>query len=324
MHPLDGETFCPECTGRFIDAGDELVCPGCGIAKEKEVVEPLRGRTLRPRDAVRAPLGSYMGPRSGADGTPLRGIAGRGARYGYLKAVSDFAGRDEDASVDCARLIERVGEKLSLPNAVLLEAASTAKRVLNTVKTPRRLTVSAVSAYSLISACRIAGTVAVSPREIIEAHRATGRRVTPSLVIHLSLESPVRTYASGPKEYVPRILARLSSSAGLSRRLGKDGLSMAGYLGALRECGMELLSSVDRTEMTGKRPCALAAAALYSAEAVLALCEGRGKRVTQRELAECGDTSEYTVREQVSSIFSPVVQRAAARRLPNLPLATAR
>lgn len=324
MQALDAEAFCPECTRRIIDAGDELVCPGCGIAKEKEVVESPQARTPRPRDAVRAPLGSYMGPRSGADGATMRGIAASGARYEYLKAVSDYAGRDEDAAVDCARLIERVGEKLSLPSAVLLEAASLANRVLSTVKTSRRLTVSAVSAFSLISACRIAGTVAVSPREIIEAHRATGRRVSPSLVIHLALESPVRTYASGPEEYVPRIIARLSSSTGLSRMLEKDGISMAGYLSALRPCALELLRSVDRTEMSGKRPCALAAAALYSAETVLALCEGRRKRVTQRELAECGDTSEYTVREQVSTIFSPVVQKAAARRLLNLPLATAR
>ena len=310
---------------RLLDTGDELVCPGCGIAKEKQVMEPSRGRTPRPRDAIRQFLGSYMGPPSAqARDRSARSITGTDAGYRYLKTVSDFAGRDEDSAVDCARLIERVGEKLSLPKAVQVEAASMAKRVLSDLKHSRRLTLTALSVYALVSACRVAGAVAVSPREIVDAHQSIGRRVNPSLVNYLSLESPIRTYASGAEGYLPRVLARLSASGVLSHRLEKEGVPMAAYLSALRDLGFEFLREADRTEMSGKRPCALAAAALYSAETVMALHERRGRRVTQRELAECGDTSEYTVREHVSTIFGPVARREAARRTQTLPPLPAR
>ena len=67
---------------RLLDTGDELVCPGCGIAKEKQVMEPSRGRTPRPRDAIRQFLGSYMGPPSAqARDRSARSITGTDAGY---------------------------------------------------------------------------------------------------------------------------------------------------------------------------------------------------------------------------------------------------
>ena len=324
MQTFDFETSCPECSKRLLDAGDELVCPGCGITREKQVVEHPVGGKLKPRDSVRLSLGSYMGPLSASPGDrTAKGITGLDAGYEYLKTVSDFAGRDEGSAIACARLIERVGEKLTLPTPVQLEAAAMASRVLATVRSSRRITVAAASAYSLMAACRVAGVVAVSPREIIGAHLALGRRVSSSAVIQLALESPIRTFARGAEEYILRVLARLSTNPRLLERLAREEVPVATYLGALRDCGSELLRLADRTEMSGKRPCALAASALYSAEAVLSICEGRGKRVTQRELAESGDTSEYTVREQCATIFSPTVEEAVGRRLRTLPLARA-
>jgi transcription initiation factor TFIIIB Brf1 subunit/transcription initiation factor TFIIB len=322
MQALDSDMLCPECSKRFFDAGDELVCPGCGVVSEKQVIDvPLTARP-RPRDAVRPPLGSYMGPRHASAGErTARGITGEEDGYGYLKAVSDFAGRREGAAVGCAKLIERVGEKLGLPHAVLLEAASTASRVLATVRrTTRRTAIAPVSAYSLISACRTAGVTAVSPREILAAHMALGRRVSSSSVIQLAIESPVRSYASGPNEYLSRVIGRLLANQRLSERLTKDGVHMAGYLVALRECTEKILALAERTEMSGKRPCALAAAAVYSAETVLSAREGRERRLTQRELAQCGDTSEYTVRDQCAVIFLPVVRKLVAQRTQALPL----
>lgn len=305
----------------MLDAGDELVCPGCGIACEKQVVEaPLAARP-RPRDAVRTQLGSYMGPRfAGAGERTARGITGEEDGYRYLKVVSDFAGRREGAAVDCAKLIERVGEKLVLPSSVLLEAASTANRVLAAVqRTTRRMEVAPVSAYSLISACRTAGMGGVSPREILAAHAVLGRRVSHSSVIQLAIDSPVRTYASGPDGYLSRVIGRLSANRRLSERLAREGVRLQTYLAALRECGTELISLAEPTDMSGKRPCALAAAAIYSAETVLSIRERRSRRLTQRELAQCGDTSEYTVRDQCAAIFLPAVRKLAAQRKPALP-----
>ena len=326
MQALDPDMLCPECSKRLLDTGDELVCPVCGIASEKQVIEPPLAARPRPRDAVRTPLGSYMGPRfAGAGERTARGITGEEGGYRYLKVVSDSAGRGEGAAVDCARIIERVGEKLGLPGPVLMEAASTANRVLATVHRAARRTLTApVSAYSLISACRTSGVSAVSPREILATHAALGRRVSYSSVVQLAIDSPVRTYASGPDEYLSRVIGRLSANRRLSDRLARDGVQMPTYLAALRESGKELIALAEQTEMSGKRPCALAAAAVYSAETVLSACEGRNRRLTQRELALCGDTSEYTVRDQCAAIFLPAVRKLVARRRQAPPLQAAR
>ena len=326
MQALDSDMACPECAKRFLDAGDELVCPGCGLVREKQVIESPRSPMPRPRDAVRSPLGSFMGPRfAAARDRTARGITGEEDGYGYLKVVSDFAGRGEGAAVDCAKLIERVGDKLGLPGHLLHEAAAKARKVLAAVRSsPRRTAVAPVSGYSLISACRAAGNLAVSPREILATHSVLGKRVSYSSVIRLAIESPVRTYASGPEEYLSRVVGRLSANRRLSERLAKDGAHMPPYHAALRECGGELIGLADPTEMSGKRPLALAAAAVYSAEDVLATCEGRNRRVTQRELAQCGDTSEYTVRDQCAMIFLPGVRKLVARRRLPPPLQAAR
>ena len=322
MQALGPEALCSACSNRLLDAGDELVCPVCGVVKEKQVFDLPHAARPRPRDAVHPPLGSYMGPRFAPAGrrTAL-GITGARDGYSYLKAVADSAGREGGAAVDCAKLIERVGEKLGLPDSVLLEAASTAGKVLAAVHgSSRRMTIAPLSAYSLISACRTAGMTALSPREILATHLALGRRVSSSSVIQLAIDSPVRTYASGPGQYLSRVIGRLSGNQRLSERLAGEGVLMASYLAALRECGEELLAVVESTEMSGKRPCALAAAAIYSAETVLSACERRNKRLTQRELALCGDTSEYTVRDQCAKIFLPAVRKLVARRTRSLPV----
>lgn len=321
MQTLSQDPLCPECSKRLLDAGDELVCPGCGMASEKQVIEPPQAARQRPRDAVRSPLGSYMGARfAPAAERTARGITGEEDGFGYLKVVSDHVGRGEGAAVDCAKLIERVGEKLGLPGPVLLEAASTANKVLMAARgCPRRATIAPVSAYSLISACRTAGVKGVSPREILATHAVLGKKVSSSSVIRLAIDSPVRTYASGPEEYLARIIGRLTSNQRLSQRLARDGAPMAGYLAALRDCGRELIALAEPTEMSGKRPCALAAAAVYSAEAVLSAREGRDRRLTQRELAQCGDTSEYTVRDRCAGIFLPAVRKLIAQRKQSPP-----
>jgi transcription initiation factor TFIIIB Brf1 subunit/transcription initiation factor TFIIB len=324
MQALETDPTCPECLIRFLDAGDELVCPGCGAVSEKQVVEPQAGGKPRVHDYVKAPLGSYMGTR---EATPeersSRGVSGSPSKYEYLKVVSDFAGRDDDSATACARLIERVGEKLMLPSVVQAEAASMAAKLLATVHSSRRITVAAVSAYSLISACRVAGVTSVSTREIIDSHVALGRRLSSSSIIQLSLESPIRTFARGPREYLPGVLARLSMSRLLADRLAKEGVHVSGYLNSLRRVGMDLFELVDGTELLGKRPRALAASAAYSAEVVLSVWEGRKRRMTQREAAECGDTSEYTVRDQCLDIFKPAVEKLLARRRLILPPALA-
>ena len=242
-----------------------------------------------------------------------RGLAGSSSKYEYLKTLSDFAGRDEGPGEACDRIIGRVGEKLFLPRVVLEEASAVARTVLSAYRCHRRVTLAALSAFSLIAACRVEGVNSVSAREIISAHAALGRRVNSSSFIQFALESPIKVLPRRPEDYISRVLARLSWNNRLSERLRSEGASQTSYFNALRGSAKELLAEVRPDELSGRRPCALAAAAIYSAEAALAIIESRGKRLTQRLLAECGDAAEYTIREQCATIFAPAANSFIAR-----------
>ena len=309
------ENTCPDCLGPLVDAVDEMACQKCGVVQVKETVELGPPTPRAPSLSRRELLGSYMGSRRiSSRERASRGLSGANSRYEYLKVLSDFAGREEGIEETCGRMVERVGEKLLLPRVVLDQARSIAGVVLASGLRRRRVTLAAVSAYALISACKVEGVNSASVREIIGAHVALGRRVSSSSIIQLSLESPVRTFARRPQEYLSRVMARLSLSRELSEKLRSERVSETVFFHLLRETALEILRCTSAVEMTGKRPCALAASAVYSAELVLSRCESRKKRLTQRELAECGDTAEYTIREQCARIFAPSVEKVATRR----------
>jgi len=324
MQVQDLGAHCPECLKPFIDAEDELVCPGCGRVRAKETMEC--DSTTRRDSPVsgRQPLGSYMGsiyitPRERAS----RGLSGANSKYEYLKVISDFAGRGEGAAEACGRTIERVGEKLCLPRVVQEQAEAIAKTILASEHKHRRFTRAVVSAYALVTACKVEGVTSVSVREIIRAHADLGRRVTSSAFIQLALESPIRTLARGPEDYISRVLARLPQSRELSDKLEAEGVNQTAFFNSLRDAATELLKSVAREDIMGRRPCALAASAIYSAEWLLSVRESRRMRLTQRELAECGDAAEYTIREQCSTIFMPVAETLTLQRRQVLPPACA-
>ncbi|HXW95117.1 MAG TPA: hypothetical protein VEJ19_05370 [Nitrososphaerales archaeon] len=272
------------------------------------------------RGSGKLQLGSFMGSKR----TTLReraskGIAGSNSKYGYLKVLSDFAGKGDGPGEACDRIINRVGEKLFLPGVVLDEASAVARTLLSSNKCRRRVTLAALSAFSLVTACKLEGVVSVSVREIISAHAALGKRVNSSSFIQLALESPIKIQARRPEEYITRVLARLSWDKRLSERLRSEGASQSSYFNALREAARGLISEVGPGGLSGRRPSALAAAAIYSAEVALAANESRGKRLTQRLLAQCGDAAEYTIREQCASIFTPVAISLMARNQQALP-----
>ena len=305
MQSLDCETSCPDCLVPFLDEGDEMVCPKCGQVREKQFAEsPPPAGTGRPATA-RQQLGSYMGSRrTTSRERAYKGIAGSNSKYEYLKVLSDFTGREEGPAEVCERIVGRVGEKLFLPKVVLEEACAVARRVLATQRSGRRITLAAVSAFSIVAACRVEGVTSVSVREIIAAHAALGRRVNSSSFIQIALDSPIKVLPRRPEDYLSRVLARLSSDRGLSERLGSDEVPQTAYFNELRETAKSILSGVAPDELRGRRPCSLAASAIYSAEVAMAARDSRRRRLTQRLLAECGDAAEYTIREQCASIFT--------------------
>jgi len=314
MQALDLETSCPECLVAFVDGGDEMVCPKCGRVESKQCEDTSSSSDKGNGGYGKPQLGSFMGTmRITQQERGSKGIAGSDSKYKYLKVLSDFTGRDEGPGEGCDRIISRVGEKLFLPRVVLEEASAVARTILSSNRCHRRVTLAALSAFSLVTACKVEGVTSVSVREIISAHVALGRRVNSSSFIQLALESPIKILPRRPEDYISRVLARLSWDQRLSERLRSERAQQTNYFKELRETAKELLSEVKPEELSGRRPCALAAAAIYSAEVALASKESRMKRLTQRLLAECGDSAEYTIREQCAGIFSPAVTSFMAR-----------
>jgi len=319
MRTLDLETSCPDCLVLLVDGGNEMVCPRCGRVMSKQCEDSSTFKGAETGVPGKSQLGSFMGsmritPRERAS----KGLAGSSSKYEYLKKVSDFAGREEGPGEACDKIIRRIGEKLFLPKVVLDEASAVARSVLSSNQCHRRVTLAALSAFSLVTACRVEGVTSVSVREIISAHSVLGKRVNASSFIQLALEAPIKILPRRPEDYISRVLARLSRDQRLSEKLRSEGASQTGYFNALRETATSLLSEVRPDELSGRRPCALAAAAIYSSEVVLATKELRGKRLTQRLLAECGDAAEYTIREQCACIFTPAA--AALTRKQPAPL----
>src|SRR2546428_144703 len=183
------------------------------------------------------------------------------------------------------------------------------------------ITVAAISAYSIITACKIEGITSVGVKEVVEAHRALGRRVKATALIQISLDSPIKTRARRAEDYLTRVIAHLSSNSGLRRKLGEHMMSETVYYNKLYKVAREALGIVEREAMGGHSPCGLAASAVYAAEVALAQSDSRIRFLSQREVAECIGVAEYTVREQYGEVFRPVGRelKHAIRREESLP-----
>ena len=311
-----------ECAGERLDVGDEFVCRKCGIAREKQVLGQSASRAPAAIDFTGQALGGYLGPPdTGFEERFSRGLAGSTSTYRYLKLVSDYAGREDSTVYGCAKLIERVTEKLALPKVVMAQAVVMAKTLLGPKQCRGDVSTSAVSAYSIVTACRMMGVASANMKEVIEAHRLLGRRVKASSLNRLSLDSPFKAPSMRAEDYLGRVIGRLQSMAGPTRSLALAGIERAGYFGKLRSQADEVLRATDEVERGGHSPCSLAATAIYAAESELARMESRRKILTQGEVAESGGVAEYTVRDLYGRLFRrhqapvPLVMSARSQAL---------
>jgi len=319
-----GGERCAECSGAIVDAGDELVCGSCGAVTGKEVLEDwVKNKKPQAIDFTAHALGGYLGPlEHGYEERFSKGFARASSSFEYLKLVSDFAGKEDTAIYTCVKMIERVCEKLSLPRIVVGQAAVMANKLFAVKRERNDITTAAVSAYSIICACKIEGVTSVGVREIVDAHRLMGRRVKTSALIQLSLNSQTNAGARRAEEYVGRVIARLSSCSSLCSDLEGRGIKAASYFSRLRKAAGEVLAAVDQPSRGGHSPCTLAATAVYAAEISLARSESRKRLLSQRDIAVCVNVAEYTVREQYGEIFRHMLERqpvTAAERTATLP-----
>ncbi len=293
---------CAHCSGRMVDIGEEIVCSSCGGVRPKEVVADSAGGTTRRARAVdytNHSLGSFLGPMDhDRDEAPSKGFSGSSSTFRYLKTISDYSQVDEAGVYPCAKLIERICEKLSLPRGVMGQSIAVAKGLLVIRKQRTGYTIAAISAFSIISACRIYGVSSVGVREVVGAHRAMGHNVRPSMLIKMGFDSPVKASAMRAEEHLGRVAARLSE---VLPRLGAP----PGYQYRLLHLARRALATLDSSVRGGHSPCALAATSFYAAEMVISEGESRKRFFTQRDVAACVNVAEYTVREQFCELFRP-------------------
>ena len=296
---------CRECGGELLDVGDELVCRLCGVVRAKEIVDSSVDVPTKAVDYSGQSLGGYLGPiEYGQKERFSKGLASSSTSFGYLKLVSDFAGREASAAYSSLKFIERVSEKLGLPRAVRSQAMFIAKKLYSSPERVRA-NAAAVSAFSIITACKVEGVTSVGVREIVETHRLMGRKVRFAALVKLTMDSPFRSEPRRAEEYVPRMISRLSSNDAFADALRGEGTSPGQYFARLREAAMISLSVVEEHNRGGHSPVGIAAASVYAGEALLASLESRELRLTQRRLAEYAGVAEYTVREQYGELFRP-------------------
>ena len=277
---------CPECRGNVSGAGEEvgeLVCSACGIVVGRATGTPDGGSSARSV-SKRTPLGSYIV----ADGFGTPTLNGPG--FGLGRINPNIIGRG-GPMLTCVGLTNRVGERLALPKSVVENANLTAGRLL-----PGRnaygVSIAAISAYSLLHACRSAGISHISHREILRAYADTGHRVGRSQLMRIGLDSPVRLPHTSIEELVKAVVARLQSSESVAAHVRRANLDPREYFTRLLELAKELAAEVS--DLKGFSPRTVAAGSVYLASQAIS-----GKTFTQREAGEALGMAEYTVREFV-------------------------
>ena len=294
---------CAHCSGKMVDIDEEMVCSSCGSVRQKEAAAASTGGAVVRRahavDYTSHSLGSFLGPIDyDRDEAPPKGISGSSSTFRYLKTISDYSQVDEAGVYPCAKLIERICEKLSLPQGVMGQSISVAKGLLVIRKQRTGYTIAAISAFSIISACRICGVSSAGVKEVVAAHRALGHNVRPSTLIKMGFDSPVKASAMRAEEHLGRVAARLSE---VLPRLGAP----PGYQYKLLHLARRALAMLDSSVRGGHSPCALAATSFYAAEVAVSESESRKRLFTQRDVATCVNVAEYTVREQFCELFRP-------------------
>jgi len=276
---------CPECRASLTSAGEEegeRVCSACGVVAGRATGTPEDGMSA-PSVSKRTPLGSYI--VDAGTGTPSL----NGPDFGLGRIKPNVIGRGGPL-LTCTGLTKRVAERLALPKSVVENADITAGRLLPSRKACGA-SIYAVSAYSLLHACRSAGISHISYREILRAYADAGHRIGRAQLMRIGLDSPVRLPHADKEELVRAVVARLQSSERVAARLKEGDLDPKEYFTTLLELAKEM--AAECTDLRGFSPRTVAAGSVYLAARVVSR-----KTFTQREAGEALGMAEYARHER--------------------------
>ena len=187
------------------------------------------------------------------------------------------------------QMTERIAERLELPKSIVQQANLVARRLL-----PRRnsynATIPAISAYSLLYACRSVDVAHVSHREILAAYTDAGHMVSKSRLMRISLESTMPLPHASMDELVRVVLGRLQSSKSVVARLRRAKVDPKKYFTRLFELAKEV--AAESGDLAGFSPRTVAAGSVYLASLAVS-----ARTLTQKEAGETLGMAEYTVRE---------------------------
>ena len=186
-------------------------------------------------------------------------------------------------------MTERIAETLELPKSIVQQANLVARRLLPRKET-YNATIPAISAYSLLYACRSVDVAQVSHMEILAAYTDAGYVVSKSRLMRISLESTMPLPQASMDELMRAVLGRLQSSEGVVARLRRANVDPKMYFTRLFELAKEV--AAESRDLAGFSPRTIAAGSVYVASLALS-----AKTFTQREAGETLGMAEYTIRE---------------------------
>jgi len=187
------------------------------------------------------------------------------------------------------QMTERIAERLELPKSIVQQANVVARRLLPRKET-YNATIPAISAYSLLYACRSVDVAHVSHREILAAYTDAGYMVSKSRLMRISLESTMPLPQASMDELVRVVLGRLQSSESVAARLRRAKVDPKKYFTRLFELVKEV--AAESENVAGFSPRTVAAGSVYVASLALP-----AKTFTQREAGETLGMAESTIRE---------------------------
>ena len=267
-----------KCGGLILDAGGELVCGSCGMVMGYEQEAPTA--TLPGEGHLE------FGP------TTIIGMANK-----------DYAGKPLSISSLAAKLrmrnqrtqtynrtlpkalgqISKLRDVLGMSQACAEYAAYIFRKATESGFLTGRV-VRHCAAASVMLACRKHG-MNRTMADIMEATGITRRdlfRTYRQLCDRLDVQIPV----PDPVAYI----ARIANVAGVDEETRREAL--------------DILSTVDRSEIAGKDPMGLAASALYMS------CVRRGEVIYRRDIAEAAGVAETTLSNRYNALVAALANQA--------------